>query len=179
MSVGELESYAKEEVIALTYNTQAEQMLIKALGRPGIPAIQFTGIQFQKVLSLIRDRVFEWVSNVTEEEGQKYVAAVESAQPVYKPSGLKNFVRENKAWLFEGIGTQIIVGVGALLLALASFLFGSYWSKQQPPSNQVNTNLLPELTPTPSPDPTPAPTIQATEITPTTNKRPMKQTKQK
>src|SRR5260370_5093596 len=63
----ELEANAGQEYLGITYHPEAERMLINALGgEPCIPAIQFTGIQFQRILDIVRDRLTDGDANFPE-----------------------------------------------------------------------------------------------------------------
>jgi hypothetical protein len=132
------ESNAKEDNVATTYHPRAERMLIKALGgRVGIPAILFTGQQFQDALDVVRNKLIDWVNGLEEPEADDRPAeGIQPAEPqlAYEPTGLGGFVRENRSWLFQGVGTELIKALVVLVLMLGSFLFGRYWQDKNLPS---------------------------------------------
>jgi hypothetical protein len=168
--IAELESYSKEKAVVITYDTRTEQMLMRALSRPGLPAIQFSGVQFQKVLGVVRNRLLEWTSSIPEEKEpqgapqEQSVAQSEETQPTYNPTGLKGYMSQNKDWMFQGIGTEILKWIGGGLLIIASFFLGSYLNKPSQQKQVDSTTPTSSISPTPTATPTP---IQTPTPTPT------------
>src|SRR5260370_25019097 len=123
-------------------------------GEPCMPTIQFTGIQFQRILDIVSDRLTEWIANFPDppeaadvlREDVVVQVEREANQPRYAPAGLRGFLGENKSWVFQGIGTEILKWVGRLLILLFVFAIGYYWSKKAPATQTLPTPL-PTATP--------------------------------
>jgi len=66
-ALSEYEGNAKQEFVAITYSERAERKLIELMGGgPMIPAIQFTGVQFQRILDSVRNKLVDWVSDLSD-----------------------------------------------------------------------------------------------------------------
>lgn len=67
---------------------------------------------------------------------------------------VKELIKSNRHWIFEGIGTQTIQWIGSGLLILILFVGGYFWTKK--PSDTLQSN------PSPTPNSVPAPTATPT-----------------
>jgi len=130
-----LESNAKEDVLATLYDAKGERKLIAAMGgKPVIPAIQYNGSQFQIVLDIIRHKILDWVSDMPEPNPEQIIHPSPSNKTdelKYSPRGIRHYLKENKSWLFQGTGTEILKGIVALALIIGSFFVGSYITRKQ------------------------------------------------
>src|SRR5260370_8380964 len=98
-------------------------------GEPCMPTIQFTGIQFQRILDIVRDRLTEWIANFPDppeaaavlREDVVVQVEREANQPSSAPAGLRGFLGENKSWIFQGIRTESMKCIERLLTLLFSF----------------------------------------------------------
>jgi hypothetical protein len=165
-SMAELEANASQDFVGITYHPEMERRLIQALGgQPCVPAIHFSGIQFRRIVDMVRDRLTEWITNIPDPpdaaglpRGDMVVEVVQEAnQPRYAPASLRGFLGKNKDWVFQGIGTEILKWVGRLLVLLLVFAVGYFWSKKEPSSPRTPTTPSPTATPIPSVTSTPTP----------------------
>ena len=67
------------------------------------------------------------------EEGLSLVpdAPMNQAEEKSKSAGVKGYLAANKAWLFQGIGTEFLKAVVVVVLMMASF-FGGYYFRKKP-----------------------------------------------
>ena len=139
--------------VIVYYDKETQHRIMRAMNYPAIPGIEYNRSQFRRVLDNVRTAVLEWAV-----EYQKKTKAETPSEGKPDRKSKLSYINENRAWMFEGLGTQLIVGG---ITVIGSLAFAYLMTKTESP--QVNTPPVivstpaPTLTPTPIPTPTPTP----------------------
>ncbi len=166
--VTDIEAYARGEVgtkateyIIIFYDKETTQRLMAGMYPQNTPAIQFNRSQFRRILETIRTKILEWAVEFQRQNASAELAPVEEKEAPPQKKKVRNFIRENKHWIFDGLGTQVVSWIAGGLFLITAFVAGIYWSKGTVEPKQSNVAVTPTATPTPisTPTPTATPTV--------------------
>jgi hypothetical protein len=65
--ITEIEAYAQQAELKLHYGNTLERLIQKMMSKEGQPAISIAGTTFQTILETVRNRLFDWVSQLPDE----------------------------------------------------------------------------------------------------------------
>lgn len=178
--ISDIEAYANgtpgtrvTSTVIIYYNQKSQADLMRLMDDKLIPAVEFNCSQFSRVLDIVRTTILEWVVNLSKKQIVEPVINTPITKPEIKGKGVRGYVSENKHWIFEGVGTQIIIWIGLGLFTLISIIVGYYFSRQKEIKQPAEVpafvaspspSVMPSATPTSTPSVEPS--IQPSPVSP-------------
>ncbi len=66
--ISEIEDFANQEELKLHYGNNFEKYIVERINKDGKPAISIAGTQFKTLLTTVRNKLFNWVSDLPDEK---------------------------------------------------------------------------------------------------------------
>ncbi len=82
--ISEVENHAKETDVRLQYGHELEKLFQSQTNMPGKPALAVHGSEFRKVLTTVRNKLFDWVSSLPDDEVVQTIPVSEEPMTIRK-----------------------------------------------------------------------------------------------